>query len=79
MAQAEPPRRFSVHADRGPAPCVRIVEEASFEAAALAYLEDFHPPPDAEGDVSLIIRDLGNGGECCLRVDLHSGQTEPCE
>lgn len=78
MPQVETPRRFSVHTDRTPDPCVRIVEEASFEAAALAYLEDFYPHADAEGDVSLIIRDLGDGGECCLRVDLHSGETQPC-
>lgn len=77
MPQAESPRRFSVHADDAHAPGVRIVEEASFEAAALAWLEDFHAASEGE-EISLIIRDLDDGCECCLRVDLHSGETSPC-
>ena len=78
MPQAETPRRFSVHAARGEAPSARIVEEASFEAAALAYLEEFHPPLDPDGEVSVIVRDLADGRQCCLCVDLHSGEAAPC-
>lgn len=63
---------------------VAIVHEASFEAAAVAYAEDLHGPPnygggEGEGDaVSLVVRDLETGHEHCFRVDLASGETSPC-
>lgn len=71
------PRRFCVHAEGVHAPGASIVEDVSFEAAALAWLEDFHPA-DQTGELSLIVRALDDGGEYCLRVDLHSGETSPC-
>ncbi len=74
---ANPARRFSVHT-RDDAAHTRIVEEGSFEAAALAYIEDAHPPADAENEVSLVVRDLEGGREHCLRIGLDSGQIAPC-
>ena len=41
-------RQFSVHARHVDSHHARRVEEASFEAAAVAYVEDF-PPPLADG------------------------------
>lgn len=74
---AEPNRRFRVfprHVD-GP---TRIVEEPSFEAAAIAYVEDFHPPVDEDNEVSVIVRDLEDGHEHCFLIDLDTGETQDC-
>ena len=70
-------RRYSVHALQGDHPA-RIVEEASFEAAAIAYVEDFHPPADALGEIQVVVCDLANGHEHCFRIDLGGGETQPC-
>ncbi|MET3668118.1 DUF5961 family protein [Caulobacter sp. 1776] len=58
----------------------RGVDEASPEAAAVAYLEDFAHDTDLDddGDVALIVRDETTGREQCFRVDLETGRTEPC-
>ncbi len=77
--EAAAPRRFSVcarHVDRHHA---RIVEEASFEAAAVAYVEDFAVPADDENhELSVVVRDLEDGREHCFRIDLDTGETAPC-
>jgi hypothetical protein len=74
---AKSPRRFSVYARHVDRHHARIVEEASFEAAAVAYLEDFHPPVDDSNEVSVIVRDLADGHEHCFKVDL-GGEAAPC-
>ncbi|MDP1873536.1 DUF5961 family protein [Phenylobacterium sp.] len=71
-------RRYSVHAHQDERHPVRIVEEASFEAAAIAYVEDFHPPADADGEIQVLVCDLASGHEHCFRIDLDSGEAEPC-
>lgn len=57
----------------------RRIEGASFEDAALAYLEACHPPADAEGEVSLIVREEISGAEQCFRIDVETGRAEPCD
>ncbi len=54
-------RRFRVHARHLERHQARVVSEASFEAAAVAYAEDLHSSSD-EAAVSLIVRDLASGG-----------------
>lgn len=54
------------------------VEARTFEAAALAFVEDWSPPVDAEGDVSVIVRDAQDGHEQCFTVDLDSGEADTC-
>ncbi|MDP1601100.1 DUF5961 family protein [Phenylobacterium sp.] len=71
-------RPFRVHARHVDGHQARIIEEASFEAAAVAYVEDFHPPVDADNEVSVIVRDLDDGREHCFRIDLDSGDAAPC-
>ncbi|KQW66998.1 hypothetical protein ASE17_19740 [Phenylobacterium sp. Root77] len=79
MPQTAPEaRRFSVHARHLDRHHARIVAEPSFEAAALAYAEDFHPLIDGDDQISLIVRDLDDGHERCFRLDVWSGETEPC-
>jgi len=74
----EPSRRFSVHARQDDHHPAQIVEEASFEAAALAYVEDFHPPADSGGEIQVVVCDLANGHEHCFRIDLGGGEAQPC-
>jgi hypothetical protein len=76
---AEPPtdpRRFSVYARDLGAHHAHVLEEASFEAAAIAYVEDLHAAP--AGDISVVVRDLDTGHDHCFRIDLSSGETTPC-
>jgi hypothetical protein len=71
-------RPFSVHARHLDRHHARVVEEASFEAAAVAYVEDLHPPIGDGDEISVIVREVGTGHEHCFRIDLESGQTAPC-
>jgi hypothetical protein len=76
---ARPPRSFGVRARGVDHNHARIVEEASFEAAALAYLEDFVLAADSEDhEVSVVVRDLADGQEHCFCVDLDTGEAAPC-
>ncbi len=72
------PRRFSVHARHVDAHHARVLEEASFEAAAVAFIEAFHPPMTDAHEISVIVRELGTGHEHCFRIDLDTGAAAPC-
>jgi hypothetical protein len=56
----------------------RALDEATPEAAAVAYLEDFAHDPDEAEAVALIVRDETTGREQCFRVDLATGETAAC-
>jgi hypothetical protein len=71
-------RQFSVHARHVDSHQARVLDEASFEAAAVAYVEDFHPPVGDDNEISVIVREVGTGREHCFRIDLESGETAPC-
>lgn len=70
-------RRFSVHARHLGRHQARVIHEPSFEAAAVAFVEDLAVWPE-EDEVSLMVVDLDGGGEHCFRVDLSTGETAPC-
>ncbi|MGC1302262.1 MAG: DUF5961 family protein [Caulobacteraceae bacterium] len=70
-------RRFSVHASHL-AGHARVVAEPSFEAAAVAYVEDFPHTGDSETRISVIVRDLDSGRQHCFLIDLDTGETAPC-
>lgn len=54
-----------------------VVQESSFEAAAVAYLEQFGDlAPNHE--MSVVVRNLASGSEHCFRIDLDTGETSPC-
>jgi hypothetical protein len=55
-----------------------LVEETTFEAAAIAYVEDFPLSIDGGLDISVIVRDVDTGQEHCFRIDLETGETAPC-
>jgi hypothetical protein len=71
-------RQFSVHARHVDGHHARVIEEASFEAAAVAYVEDLHPQVGGDHEISVIVREVGTGHEHCFRIDLESGETAPC-
>ncbi len=56
----------------------RILLEPSFEAAAVAYVEDLHDLPGPEEALSVIVLDVATGHEHCFTIDLESGLTTPC-
>jgi hypothetical protein len=71
-------RQFSVHARHVDGHHARVLQEASFEAAAVAYVEDFHPPIGDDNEISVIVREVETGHEHCFRIDLESGEAAPC-
>jgi hypothetical protein len=76
---AQESRRFSVHARHVDSHHARVVEEPSFEAAAVAYVEDYNlATDDDDHEISVIVRDLADGHEHCFKIDLDTGQTAPC-
>jgi len=77
MAQLAQTRRFSVHARHIDAHHARVLEERSFEAAAIAYVEDMEAIGDTR-EIRVIVRELDTNHEHCFRIDLQSGETAPC-
>ena len=71
-------RQFSVHARHLNSHHARVLDEASFEAAAVAYVEDFHLAPGEDNEISVVVREVGTSHEQCFRIDLASGQTAAC-
>ena len=55
----------------------RIIEEESFEAAALAYAEVW-PLSVTDAELAVVVRDEASGREQCFRIDLEHGDTEAC-
>jgi hypothetical protein len=72
-------RRFSVHGQAEAPGRARLVEGRGFEDAALAFLEVFHPEPDADDAVSLVVEDCESGERQCFSVDLATGALGPCD
>jgi hypothetical protein len=73
-------RRFRVQARHIDGHHARLLDETSFEAAAVAYLEHFDGlVPQGDDDlISVIVHEVETGHEHCFRVDLGSGETIPC-
>ena len=71
-------RAFSVHAREVDHHHARLLEEASFEAAAVAYVEDFGPFAGETGEISVIVREVQSGHERCFRIDLQTGDASAC-
>ncbi len=71
-------RQFRVQAQHVDHHHARVVEEASFEAAAVAYVEDLHPPMTEHHEINVIVREVESGHEHCFRIDLDSGEAAAC-
>jgi len=76
---ADKTRPFRVHACHVDSHQARVLREVSFEAAAVAYVEDFHPPMADAREISVIVREVDTGHEHCFRIDLSSGDAAPCD
>ena len=76
MVEQTKQHHFSVHARHLDRHHARVIAETSFEAAAVAYIEDLHPPADNE--VSVIVHDIESGREHCFKIDLLTGETQSC-
>ena len=72
----ETTRTFRVHARHTDVHHARTLQEPSFEAAAVAYIEHLHDVPAEGGDISVVVRELETGHEHSFRVNLDSGETE---
>ena len=75
---SDPARRYCVSVRHTEPRHWRVVAETTFEAAAVAYVEDFPLSPDHAGEISLVVRDIESGREHCFRIDLETGETTPC-
>ena len=73
MPEVSEIRRFHVQARHVEAHHAQVLMERSFEAAAVAYVEDLHAVGD-ESEMSVIVRELDSGHEHCFRIDLASGE-----
>ena len=78
MPQASSDRRFSVRARHVSDHHAKLFSEPSFEAAAIAFVEDLPLTVDETPEIRVIVRDLDSGHEHCFRVDLDSGDAAPC-
>lgn len=72
-------RRFEVHAIDDPRHAGHTVEATGYEDAALTFVDNWHPPADADGEVSVMVTDCETGRRQCLRVDVGEGVTGPCD
>ncbi len=71
-------RHFRIHAGHVDRHHAVLVEEASFEAAVIAFVED-HPAEAETGDeMRVIVHDVASGHEHCFKVDLATGETSSC-
>jgi hypothetical protein len=71
-------RHYRIHAGHVDRHHAVHVEEASFEAAVIAFVED-HPAEAETGDeMRVIVHDVASGHEHCFRVDLSTGETSSC-
>jgi hypothetical protein len=71
-------RWFNVRLGDRPSHGGRRLSEVSHEAAGVAFAEDWAPHADAGGEVAVIVRDEDTGIERCFRVELATGEAEPC-
>jgi hypothetical protein len=71
-------RTFRVHARHVDAHHARTLQAATFEAAAVAYVEDLHELPGDAEEISVIVREVESGHEHSFRVYLESGNISPC-
>ncbi|MEH0194115.1 hypothetical protein SGCZBJ_10565 [Caulobacter zeae] len=72
-------RTFRVHALHDGCDHAHGVDAETFEEAAVAFMEAWHPEVDSYGQASVVVRDVETGVEHCFRVDFESGETSACQ
>ncbi len=71
-------REFRVHARHIDRHHARVVLERNFEAAAVAYLDDYPQGPEDDHEVSIIVHELESGHEHCFWVNFDTGVMGGC-
>lgn len=76
----ETTRHFRVHARHVDRHHARLIKETTFEAAAVAYVQDFDlvAPISDDHEIRIIVQDVHTGQELCFRIDMVSGDAAPC-
>ncbi len=77
-AESSPVRRFSAHAADEARAQSHEVFGVSFEDAAFEFVERWHPAPDEEGEIQVMLEDCESGERQCFKIDLVGGQTGFC-
>jgi hypothetical protein len=78
MPRTQPKTRtFRVHARHVDAHHARTLEAPTFEAAAVAYVEDLHELPGDAEEINVIVREVESGHEHSFKVYLESGKISP--
>ena len=75
---ADETRSFVVHARHEGRGHSHRVDGKSFEEAAVAFVERWHPSVDSDGDVSALVSEDDSGSEQCFTVNLDDGGARPC-
>jgi hypothetical protein len=71
-------REFAVRARHDVLRHRRRVLERSFEAAAIAYVEDLPHVGADDSRIGVIVLDLESGAERCFHIDLDTGVADAC-
>jgi hypothetical protein len=71
-------RQFRIHAGHIDRHHAVAIEETSFEAAVIAFVESHPAEPDTGDALRVIVHDVESGHEHCFRVDLATGETSSC-
>jgi Family of unknown function (DUF5961) len=78
MPRTQPKTRtFRVHARHVDAHHARTLKAPTFEAAAVAYVEDLHELPGDSEEINVIVREVESGHEHSFKVYLESGKISP--
>lgn len=72
-------RRFSAHGAREARNQTHEVFGVSFEDAAFDFIDRWHPAPDEDGEIQVLLTDCETGERQCFFVDLIGGETGICE
>ncbi|MBL8770814.1 MAG: hypothetical protein JNK30_05480 [Phenylobacterium sp.] len=79
MSDTNLQRRFCIHGVSEAPSRAHLVEGLNFEDAALRFIEDHHPAPDDDDNLSLFVEDMETGQRQCFTIDLGSGEATPCD
>ena len=52
------------------------VEAEGFAQAAMSFVEVWHPAPDDEGEVSVVVLDQASGEQQCFVIDLRASDEQ---
>jgi hypothetical protein len=55
-----------------------VFDESTAEAAAVVFLETWGAEGEETGQAAVIVRELETGREHCFRIDLDTGEAQPC-